>query len=235
MASSKDFLNPEWGRIIVRFNLIFLSLFFIPHFLKAQGEADIWYIGPSNGIDFSSGSPVIKTGFVGSPYGAGSASISDANGHLLFYTNGETVWNRNNIPMHNGMNLNGASSWQILITKKPGAESLYYIFYIPDFHNGTTELYYSQVDMSLDGGLGDVTQEKNILLQDSVEQKLTTALNSDGKDIWIISHSLYGNAFYSFLVTANGVSRNAVISHAGKIFSNGQIGYLLGQMVTSPD
>ncbi|MBK6884698.1 MAG: hypothetical protein IPH05_17535 [Flavobacteriales bacterium] len=51
-------------------------------------------------IDFSSGTPVA----ISTPLSTdeGCASISDTNGQLLFYSNGETVWDRNNNVMPNG-------------------------------------------------------------------------------------------------------------------------------------
>lgn len=70
--------------------LLFLSLA-----SYAQGEANIWYFGNKAGLDFNSGSPVALTdGQIESEEGC--ATISDANGHLLFYTDGVSVWDKNN-------------------------------------------------------------------------------------------------------------------------------------------
>jgi hypothetical protein len=56
----------------------------------------------------------------------GSASISDTNGQLLFYTDGATVWNRNHDTLQNGFGLLGeASSTQAaLIIPKPGTSNI---------------------------------------------------------------------------------------------------------------
>jgi len=75
----------------------------------AQGEANIWYFGENAGIDFNSGTPVaISDGQINTREGC--SSFSDANGNLLFYSDGTTVWNKNHTPMPNGMGLKGHSS-----------------------------------------------------------------------------------------------------------------------------
>ena len=75
----------------------------------AQKEATHWYFGEKAGLDFTSGSPVVVTN------GAlrtdeGCATISDATGKLLFYTDGSTVWNRNHHIMPTGTGLLGNST-----------------------------------------------------------------------------------------------------------------------------
>ena len=67
--------------------------------------------------------------------------------------------------MPNGDDLIGIvwASQGALIVQKPGSDHLYYVFTVggDDEYLG---LHYSIVDMHLDGGLGDVTEEKNIPL-----------------------------------------------------------------------
>jgi hypothetical protein len=61
---------------------------------------------------------------------AGCSSISDKNGALLFYTNGQTVWNKNHEIMDNGSNLSGDpnNTQSSIIIPKPNDENTYYIF-----------------------------------------------------------------------------------------------------------
>ena len=75
----------------------------------AQNHANIWYFGQNEGVDFNNGSPVaITNGALTSVEGC--ASISDQNGDILFYTNGMTLWKKNNLQMTNGAGLLGDSS-----------------------------------------------------------------------------------------------------------------------------
>ena len=132
----------------------------------AQKEANIWYFGGQAGVDFNSGSPVALTN-CSSQFSTweGIGTMSDTAGNLLFYNDGNHVFNANHVMMANGTNLlsNTSSTQTGLTVRQPGSDSLYYIFhlnfYLPDF----IDVYYSIVDMSLNGGLGDVT-DKNVLV-----------------------------------------------------------------------
>lgn len=99
----------------------------------SQNENNIWYFGENAGLDFSSGSPVALTD-VALNTNEGCATISDACGKLLFYTDGRTVWNRNHEIMVNGTGLLGAksSTQSAYIIKKPGSKTNYYIFALKD-------------------------------------------------------------------------------------------------------
>src|SRR5688500_16750402 len=86
----------------------------------AQKDFYDWFFGYNSGLYFSSCAPVFISGALTSLEGC--SSISDKNGNLLFYTNGKTVWNKNNLPMPNGTGLNGdtTGSQSAIITTHPG-------------------------------------------------------------------------------------------------------------------
>ena len=75
----------------------------------AQHEYDVWYFGDFAGVDFTSGTPVVLTNGQVSTL-EGSSSIADASGSLLFYTDGEEVYNKNHQQMSNGFGLKGGWS-----------------------------------------------------------------------------------------------------------------------------
>jgi hypothetical protein len=129
--------------------------------LYAQQEAANWYFGENAGIRFDSAAGTV-TAVNGGQLNTreGCSSISDANGNLLFYSDGTTVWNRNNVAMPNGTNLfgNSSSTQSAIIVAKPQDPDTYYIFTVDTaFPQGSVDygLNYSEVDMTLDGGLGD--------------------------------------------------------------------------------
>src|SRR5690349_18724032 len=97
-----------------------------------QGQANVWYMGNGAGLDFGCVPPcVMQDGNVGlyTFTGEGVGSISDANGNLLFYTNGNIVYNKNHASMTNGTGLagNGATMQTGTVVPKIGSATQYYI------------------------------------------------------------------------------------------------------------
>ena len=67
-------------------------------------RANHWYFGQGAGIDWSTGSPIAVTNGQSNSL-EGASSISDKDGNLLFYSDGNTIWNKNHVPMQGGFNL----------------------------------------------------------------------------------------------------------------------------------
>ena len=182
----------------------------------AQKEGNIWYFGYGGGIDFNSGVPVELTDGMLNAY-EGGATISDEKGSLLFYTDGVKVWNKNHYIMPNGIGLmgNNSSSQSSIIIKKPGSDSLYYIFTVSGPAAGPAGVRYSVVDKSLDGGLGDVTSSKNILITTPSCEKITAVKHDNGRDFWIIIKPYNSSDFHSYLLTPSGFNAIPIISGVG--------------------
>jgi gliding motility-associated-like protein len=232
-----------------RFGIILLILI-KSHCCFSQKEANIWYFGYKIGLDFSQSPPAllldgqIAEEGVTNSHMESSASISDANGKLLFYTNGMTVWNRLHEVMPNGTDLFGESTTtQTLIVPKPGSTTLYYIFTASP--QGDHEFFpverrgfrYSVIDMSEDSGLGDVI-EKNTLLSVSTTEKMAATRHVNGTDVWVAMHEWNNNVFRSYLITEEGINPNPVYSQTGAIHSGPSTentGNAIGQMKISPD
>src|SRR5690606_40705031 len=102
------------------------------------------------------------------------STISDNNGNLMFYTDGVSVWNKNHDIMLNGTNLFGdiSSTQSAIIVPKPLSNNIFYIFTVDD-KAGENGLRYSEVDITLDNGLGGLTTTKNNLLDSSTTEKIT--------------------------------------------------------------
>ena len=75
-----------------------------------------------------------------------------------------TVYNKNHTVMPNGTGLLGhASSTQsAIIVKKPQSNTIYYIFTVDGFSGAGGGFHYSEVDLTLQGSLGDINANKNI-------------------------------------------------------------------------
>ena len=200
---------------------------FINHSL-AQKQDWNWYFGGYSALNFSAGVPIPVSGSAMFQY-EGCATISDNNGSLLFYTNGVSVWNRNNIIMPNGTGLfgNGTTTQSALIVPKPDSSNIYYIFTADATHQ-PHGINYSEVDMSLASGLGDVTV-KNVQLNTPATEKLCGVLNCNGTDYWVIVHGWGNNTYYSYPITNAGVG-TPIISNVGAVTDSGHefAGYLKG-------
>jgi len=193
---------------------LLISLSFSP--IIAQKEASHWYFGENAGLDFSSGIPTADTnGSLNTLEGC--SSISNDLGELLFYTDGTSVWNKDHsvMPTGNGLFGDASSSQSAIIVPKPNDINIYYIFTV-DWALGNKGLNYYTVDMTLNGGLGDVIGIGNIpaatrLLESPISEKIT-AVKVTGQDaFWVISYR--GGIFHVFKVDSNGVDTNAVITN----------------------
>ncbi|KGO90920.1 T9SS type B sorting domain-containing protein [Flavobacterium subsaxonicum] len=221
--------------------------------LYAQWQDGLWIGKQGNnwcdtfnkGISWNTGAPVIFTGVQLSAL-EGSATASDENGNLLFYAGQHTIWNKNHLVMLNGTGLiggNNSSTQAGVWVQKPGSTNIYYLFNV-NTADAISGLLYSEIDLSLDGGLGGVTANKNIVADASVGvEKITAVHHADGEGVWVISHRTGSNEFVAYLVTSNGVSATPVVSAIGTLYtaptpadqlSPSEHGGM-GQMKVSPD
>lgn len=129
------------------------------------------------------------------------STISDHNtGALLFYSNGEEVWDATLTTMQNGSGLKGnnSSSQGSLILPFPGDTNRYYLFVnsgstIGGPANQMDTIWYNVIDMTLNGGLGGVVPgQKNILLTATDGSESTTGIarsqriDCDNDSYWLI-------------------------------------------------
>lgn len=180
----------------------------------AQPQHRFWAFGFGAGLDFAAGAPVAITTPLSTD--EGTASICDAGGQVLFYTNGETVWDRNNTVMPNGTGLFGtySTSQSALIVPYPDDATRFYIFTAPaqaGQWTGQPNAAYSVVDMSANGGLGDVVTT-NVLLAGPVTERLTATRHANGRDVWVLYHLAESDAYLAYLVSCEGVQGPTVSS-----------------------
>lgn len=193
--------------------LILISL--ISHSLLSQKEAAIWYFGDSAGLDFNT---IPASSLTNSKMYAleSSGTIADTNGNLLFYTDGQTVWNKNHEIMQGGTNLEGSenASQNGLIVNHPDNDSLYYVFLTPYSYNYMNGLKYCVVNIKANNGNGKVI-EKNVLLHSNSSEKVSAVYHANGRDIWLIGHEWGNNNFYLYLLTSKGFNHCPVVNSVG--------------------
>lgn len=216
--------------------LLILVFILLNHLTYSQSN-NIWFFGRKVGLNFN---PVVgqqvptlvSTNVMVAD--EASASICDKDGKLLFYTNGKTVYNSNHQVMINGDNLDGEiSAAQTAIIPKPGSDNLYYIFTTGSIEAGFAKGYrYSIVDMTLDNGLGEITQKNNTLWASACE-RMTAIRHANGIDVWLVTNDKYSNTFRSWLINCNGL-QPAVVSTVGRVL-NEHINMDVGTLKASPD
>ncbi|WP_420387997.1 gliding motility-associated C-terminal domain-containing protein [Roseivirga sp.] len=183
--------------------------------------ANIWYFGNGAGIDFNEEEgldppprSITEAHAMNAP--AGTSTISDANGDVLFYTNGTSVWNRENGKMPNGSEIGGDSTavQSVMIIPLPEDETIYYVFTTQEVYGENSfELKYAIVDMKADNGRGDVTLKDITLYANNTER---LAAFEVGGGFWLLAHEYGNHTFRSYPITVDGIG-NPVLSSAGGI------------------
>ena len=176
--------------------------------IQAQKTCNIWCFGKQVGLDFNYSPPKPFAG-VNLNTAEGCSSIADSNGQLLFYTNGTVIWNKNHDTMFNGTGLYGdnSSTQSALIIRKPGSQTLYYVFTTDAYFKSTIYhgVSYSIVDLSKGNGLGQVIQKNKQLFPKSNE-KIAATLHENGQAIWLVSPKRNTDSLYSYLLDTNGLN-----------------------------
>ncbi len=200
-----------------------------------------WCFGDSSGINFNSYPPTTFTSAVKSR--GSCASISDSLGDLLFYYsydptavltgqnpfNGGEVFTSGHQLMQNGdLLVSGAWYQEGIILPNPQDPNKYYLFNIGV--TGNYGLYYSEIDLALNGGLGAVTQ-KNVQLKNTKSIECITAVkHGNGRDWWVFykDRNISNNNFYLYLIDPYGIS-NPIVQSIGNNTNNNLIRMVFNQ------
>jgi len=196
----------------------------------AQKQANNWYFGNRGGLDFNQNPPTLLSNPGLASSFEGVASVSDNNGKLLFYTNGRTVINKQQAQMKNGSSLSGhqSSTNNCVIVPLPGTDSIYYLFTTGAAQQETQLFTYNIINTRSEGGLGEVVT-KNILIEDTIFEKIAAIRHCNNRDIWVVIHKWKTDEYHAYLVTASGLNTTPVISHTGLVINgpdNNEIGCL---------
>lgn len=224
-------------------SVVLITLFF-PLLLSGQRETSNWYFGNGAGITFNNDGSITALTDGNIDTIEGCATISDIYGNLLFYTDGITVYNQDHLIMENGNDLLGdpSSTQSALIVPNPGDPSIFYIFTVDtkiSEEDGDEDkgLNYSTVDISLNGGKGEITQKNMPLLVDCSEKITAIVKNCSEQSIWLITlASADGlgktfNTYHAFEIKTSGVIQPSVKS----TFNNLNIGDSRGYLKISPN
>jgi gliding motility-associated-like protein len=224
-----------YTNVIKSFILICCIIVCVNSFSQEYNRANIWYFGDGAGLDFNSGQPVaLYDGmlYTGST-DRGSTAMSDTNGSLLFYSHGLRIWNQNHAIMDP---IFMPSSYDVISFPVPGSDHEYYVFSVPNyFPPGTYDRsYYAIVDMTLNGGLGGVSEPVKIDAAWDAGQKIAATRHKNKEDIWVIIRKIKDEQYAAFLVTQDSVHSQPVLSPAPE-FIDYNVTQLSGQIKVSYD
>lgn len=151
--------------------------------------------------------------------------MADSAGNLLCSTDGERVWNRRGQIMPNGRLQSGNSSnaaQGALLLQHPGQRHQYLLFTVDAALTFTGGLRYSVVDMTQNGGLGDVVAPGSILVplpakNYVITEALTGVRHANGTDYWVVVHGWQNDEFLSYQVRPTGLDTVPVRSRVGRV------------------
>ena len=196
----------------------------------------VWLLGsssdpnqpiPTTGInilDFNNGALSVGVEHLPVEFFMTNSSICDDNGELLFYSNGCKIYNHAGQVMANGSGLNPGLAYStgncpdegntipkgLLILPLPGDSSKYYVFHESgEDINGDwqiAKLYYSQVDMSENNGLGKVLEKNKVIIADTLHGDMHAVRHENGEDWWVFVSQATTNVIYRILFTKDGVA-----------------------------
>jgi len=192
----------------------------------SQKEANVWYLGRNAGVDFNTTPPTaITDGQINTLEGC--SSFADAEGNLLFYSDGIEVYNKDHSLMTytdgspaNNLKGNPSSTQSGMIIPKPGSTTIYYLFTVGDNNNPAFDLF--TIDMALDSGNGQLIDEDGDgdFFEDLAQQapanksnwteKVAAVNGRECNTFWVVSK--VANFFYSYKIDETGVNLTPVIS-----------------------
>ncbi len=186
----------------------------VSQFQNDNPISNFWYFGALAGIDFNQAPPqAVLDSNMDTP--EGTATVSDANGDLIMYTNGSTVFDKDHNIMTNGTNIGGdaLATQSSIIVQFPNDDTYLYIFTTEEIYGTNTfNLNYAVVDIKQNA----VIQKGLQLFANSTER--VTAFGSGGNFVWLIAHEYGNNTFRAYPITEDGIGE-PVLSSAGSIHS----------------
>jgi hypothetical protein len=209
--------------MVIPVKKILYLFFFVPLFCHAQDQNSIWIFGDSAGIDFRNiANPVPVSSGIDSR--GSCVSIADTNGNLVLYAatmpyfGPTSVWAtkvfNSQHQLIQGTDSITGDSWynELVLFPKPGRIREYELFSAglqPNINNG---LYYTLIDMKLNGGAGAVVMGNKQISSEVHADCLSAVKHGNGRDWWVIGKlktpppilSQF-NRFFVYLVASDSI------------------------------
>lgn len=197
--------------------IIITSAFLLLASIGFSQQTSVWHFGRTQAANPGQKNTGVTLDFSTSPLGVGcnssidteegSTSVGGGGNSTLFYSDGITVYDQDDNIMPNGMGLNGdpSSSQSGVAVPLPGNANQYYLFTIGKLGGPVS---YSIVDMSLNGGKGDISSKnQSIAGITNSSEKITVIPRTGVNSYWIIIPTALESAKLNiYELTASGLS-----------------------------
>jgi gliding motility-associated-like protein len=236
--------------------LVFAILILYTSFLWSQKQSNIWYFGRDGvGLDFNCIPPSVVTGHTMVGW-EGVATVCDREtGKVLFYTNGDGIYNRDGVLMPGAEYITPVSQFfepfntvtQCLLIPRPGTSDQYYVLNT-DAQGGKIQsadpndrgVWAVLVDMSQNNGSGAGVDRFNVYSNPSfTTEKLMAVPREGSNEIFLIGHEFDNNRFFVIRVSDQGFGNPALTQDIGLTHAAvpGDFDNLnsLGELKASPD
>jgi hypothetical protein len=232
-----------------------LSLLCLFGCLLAQKHDAIWLFGtprllPTSTnfggslLDFRQGSPEVSYFDLALDLDP-TAIMCDAEGELVFYSNGCQVHNGMHQLMENGDSINAGARRAaycdhayptvqgLIALPKPGHPGKYGLFHIKldDDTWFFKDLLYTEIDGEANNGLGRVAFKNQAVFRDTFSPVLSAVRHANGRDWWIISTQRNSDVFFITYYGPEGPGH----TYAQTINASSQVYLSSGPSVFSPD
>ena len=199
----------------------------------AQTQNGVWHLNNGVRLDFTTSPATVTSGLpIMSP--EGTATVTDANGEVLFVAAPGSIYDKNYQIIENGNDLlgdRGNSAQSPLVVQNPGDENQFYVFSIAD-HLDDIEggFFYHIVEYCPNTGKLKVLEDKkNIQIPGQYSERLHAVRIESNNSYWILTTGLEAKTLYAFRLNSNGLSNNPVETARGG--GDGRI----GKIAVSPD
>ena len=215
--------------------ILFIFLFGNSQFCVSQGRAANWLLGYDVGLfdtnvtstkaflSFDSVNVNVRPANFTIPFLAAQANMSDETGNLLFVSNGCWIADSSGSLMQNGDSLTQGGFWaswcdpvtgipfnqSTIALPNPNDSNKYYLLHQASTAGYfATDMYFTEIDMSLNGGLGSVPiGQKNRLLLHAVQNTNVVACkHANGRDWWIVTFEHLTDSVFVVLLSPSGFS-----------------------------
>ncbi|MFK7783982.1 MAG: T9SS type A sorting domain-containing protein [Crocinitomicaceae bacterium] len=193
-----------------------------------------WYFGKFGSIDFSSGIPIVQTtsltnNTMDSAYEQAVTESDPNTGELIYYSDGQNVWNSDHVLINPGAPLEGTvSTSQIISVPNPANSDQYYLI-IPTITTAFGPPQFALLDFSGTGTIASTGYLDMPSGSGNTSESITAIPHCNGTDYWIILHGDFSDRnFYVYRLSNQGFSNADFTSSTPDVYDNNGTPFFLG-------